>query len=213
MFIHPSKVNTPSYKDLIFSSRQNMVVNECYHSPAFQSLSFKGKRGYEENILMRKPKDEQKRQEQRQKAQQDPPPKYKSEPTSDEENRPRCSKSRTYGAILRVSTQIGYKYALVQGRYTGKWSFPKGHSNIGETPLECTLRELKEETGLHSLPHPVEYIQIGYGYYYLFIVDRELPLRPCDTNEIMDARWVTLKEMEVMSINADVSNYRKHHSV
>jgi ADP-ribose pyrophosphatase YjhB (NUDIX family) len=203
MFIHPTRVNTPKQKDLIFSSRQNVTINECYHSPAFQSLSFKGKRGYEENILARKPKINR--------EQQELPPKYKSEVTSDEENRPRCSKSRTYGAILRTTTDVGYKYALVQGRYTGKWSFPKGHSIIGETPLECTLRELKEETGLNNLPHPVEYIQIGYGYYYLFIVDRELPLNPCDTNEIMDARWVTLKEMEWMSVNADVSNYRKHH--
>ena len=39
-------------------------------------------------------------------------------------------KSKVFGAILRYRSPHTHitKYALVQGRYTGKWSFPKGHS-------------------------------------------------------------------------------------
>lgn len=113
--------------------------------------------------------------------------------------------TKTYGAILCYQQ----KYALVQGRYTGKWSFPKGHSNEGEQPLECTLREVSEETGIDSLPHPIEYKSLGYGKYYVFILTEQPQLVPRDTKEIMDTKWVTLEEMETMPLNADVSMFRK----
>jgi 8-oxo-dGTP pyrophosphatase MutT (NUDIX family) len=98
---------------------------------------------------------------------------------------------------------------LVQGRYTGKWSFPKGHSNEGEEPIECTLREVGEETGIDKLPDPLEYLQIGYGNYFVFDLKESIPLIPRDTQEIMDTKWVSLDEMERMSLNADASLYRK----
>jgi 8-oxo-dGTP pyrophosphatase MutT (NUDIX family) len=113
---------------------------------------------------------------------------------------------KTYGAIICAE---GSKYALVQGRYTGKWSFPKGHSNEGEMPIECTMREVGEETGIEVLPSPIEYTKIGYGNYYIFIIEKEIPLLPRDTNEIIDAKWVTVEEMEKMQLNADASLYRK----
>lgn len=118
----------------------------------------------------------------------------------------------TYGAILVNKRRLGEDlYALVQGRYTGKWSFPKGHSNEGEKPMECTLREVLEETGIEKLPKPVDFIQIGYGNYYLFELEDTQPLIPRDKHEIMDTKWVTLEEMEGMSLNADASLYRKKH--
>jgi hypothetical protein len=118
--------------------------------------------------------------------------------------------TKTFGAILCFKSPNGIKYALVQGRYTGKWSFPKGHSNEGEQPLECALREVAEETGLDTLPHPIEYKSLGYGKYYVFILKDQPPLIPRDTKEIMDTKWVTLEEMETMPLNADVSMFRKN---
>jgi 8-oxo-dGTP pyrophosphatase MutT (NUDIX family) len=123
------------------------------------------------------------------------------------------SKHKTYGAILRIKLQTGDLYALVQGRYTGKWSFPKGHSNEGESAIKCTLREVGEETGIDKLPEPTEYLQIGYGNYFVFNLEEPIALIPRDTNEIMDTKWVTLEEMEYMSLNADASLYRKQLSV
>lgn len=148
---------------------------------AFQSLSFR--RSYDNDIIRKhkKPREEEK-----------------------------PMKQKTYGAILRIKTPSGKeKYALVQGRYTGKWSFPKGHSNEGEQPMTCTLREVAEETGIDELPEPTEYLQVGYGNYFIFNLEEQLPLIPRDTNEIMDTKWVTLDEMEKMSLNADASLYRK----
>ena len=53
------------------------------------------------------------------------------------------------------------KYAMVQGRHTGKWSFPKGHSNEGEKPVECMLREVAEETGIDELPELAATVKLG----------------------------------------------------
>jgi 8-oxo-dGTP pyrophosphatase MutT (NUDIX family) len=33
----------------------------------------------------------------------------------------------------------------------GKWDLPKGHQEKDETPEDCALREVKEETGLRTL--------------------------------------------------------------
>jgi 8-oxo-dGTP pyrophosphatase MutT (NUDIX family) len=137
---------------------------------AFNSLSFKGKRGYGTNLVTRK-------------------------------------KQSTYGGILYTKDTSGMKYALVQGRYTGKWSFPKGHSNEGEEPLECTLREVGEETGIDTLPEPTEYIKIGYGNYYVFYLKEAIPLKARDKKEIMNTKWVSVEEMEEMDLNADASMF------
>lgn len=140
---------------------------------AFKSLSFRGKRGYIKNTMMRNMEERQK----------------------------------TYGGIIRVKYEGGYKYGLVQGRYTGKWSFPKGHINEGETGIECTLREILEETGIEELPKAKDFINVGYGNYFVFEIDEEVKMVARDKKEIIDTKWVTLEEMEKMLLNADVSIY------
>lgn len=158
------------------------VLNKAFHS-----LSFRGKRGYPTNLINNKPVNK-----------------------SCEATKKEQPKQKTYGAILCIREKAGQDlYALVQGSYTGKWSFPKGHSNEGEEPIECTLREVAEETGIDKLPEPIEYLQIGYGNYFLFNLEEPIPLIPRDTHEIMDTKWVTLEEMERMPLNADASLYRK----
>jgi 8-oxo-dGTP pyrophosphatase MutT (NUDIX family) len=144
---------------------------------AFQSLSFRGNRGYSKDFNRFSLKEV-------------------------------MPKSKTYGGIISVETEDGEeKYALVQGRYTGKWSFPKGHSNMNESPFECCLREIYEETSIKTLPIPINYIKSGYGHYFVFNLRDKMELIPRDTKEIMNTKWVTLDEMKKMSLNADVSMY------
>jgi bis(5'-nucleosidyl)-tetraphosphatase len=38
-------------------------------------------------------------------------------------------------------------FLLVQHK-AGHWSFPKGHAEIGETPVQAACREFEEETGI-----------------------------------------------------------------
>ena len=119
-------------------------------------------------------------------------------------------KPKIYGGIMSVEESDGEtRYALVQGHYTGKWSFPKGHSNDGELPLACALREIGEEVGIDSLPAPVEYHKVGYGNYYVFVLHERQELIPRDTHEIMNTAWVTLEEMRNLTLNADVSQFVK----
>ena len=120
-------------------------------------------------------------------------------------------RARVYGGILRVSHSDPRQdqYAIVQGRYSGKWSFPKGHSNDGELPLECSLREIQEETGIKSLPDPIETMRFGYGNYHVFSLNEPVPLVPQDTYEIMNAMWATIDDMGPLSLNVDVSRFVK----
>jgi 8-oxo-dGTP pyrophosphatase MutT (NUDIX family) len=173
--------SSPYFQHTFPKPEQMRVINKAFHS-----LSFRGKRGYPTDLLTKSVKEPRK------------------------EPRKEPVKQKTYGAILCIKKKTGNDlYALVQGSYTGKWSFPKGHSNEGERPIECTLREVAEETGIDELPEPTEYLQVGYGNYFVFNLDEPIPLIPRDTHEIMDTKWVTLDEMEKMPLNADASLYRK----
>jgi 8-oxo-dGTP pyrophosphatase MutT (NUDIX family) len=40
------------------------------------------------------------------------------------------------------------RYLLIRGVKAGKWGFPKGAIEIGESPIQAALREFKEETGV-----------------------------------------------------------------
>lgn len=126
------------------------------------------------------------------------------------EKRLKENRGRTYGGILYYKTKEGEKkYALVQGRATGKWSFPKGHSNKGEEALECAKREIAEETSVEYLPNEKFYVKMGYGNYFIFELKKEERLVARDIKEIMNTKWVTISEMEEMSVNADVSIFLK----
>jgi 8-oxo-dGTP pyrophosphatase MutT (NUDIX family) len=128
--------------------------------------------------------------------------------------KPTTPRARVYGGIIHTihSDPAQVRYLLVQGRYSEKWSFPKGHSYEGENPLTCARREIAEETGQDKLPDPVEYIRIGYGNYYVFVCHTMFTPAPRDTGEIMAAEWLTLTEMAHLSLNVDVNRFRKKQS-
>ncbi len=116
-----------------------------------------------------------------------------------------------YGGILHtIHEGIDY-YALVQGRHTGKWSFPKGHLQLGETGPECALREIAEETGMDEVDHArsIGTLFLHYGTYYLYECSGFDPLLPRDQKEIIHAKWMTLEDMSKVPLNADVSQFRK----
>ncbi len=118
-------------------------------------------------------------------------------------------KPKCYGGIIRYKTTNGYSYLIVKGRQTGKWSFPKGHSKRGESPLECAYREIGEETGVTSLPEPNKYIKCASSHYYVFDVMTKYEINPKDNNEICEARWATIEEMSNLLLNAGIQQYIK----
>ena len=56
---------------------------------------------------------------------------------------------RSAGAVVFRDTPAGRLYLLLQNG--GRWDFPKGGVEKGETELETVLREVEEETGLKGI--------------------------------------------------------------
>ena len=52
------------------------------------------------------------------------------------------------GGVIILSQQKPTRVALFYQEKKNAFSFPKGHVEPGETPLQCAIREVKEETGL-----------------------------------------------------------------
>jgi 8-oxo-dGTP pyrophosphatase MutT (NUDIX family) len=124
-------------------------------------------------------------------------------------NRPRS----VYGSIIMSP---GYRYLLVRGRKTGKWSFPKGHIEPNESPFTCAMRELYEETGVSlGTRKPVRErpARLKVGYYYGFEVEKEFRTEIRDTDEVTDVRWVTLDEMGMIPGNIDVSDFLRRNKI
>ena len=55
---------------------------------------------------------------------------------------------RSAGAVV-VNENAGRRYILLLNN--GKWDFPKGNMEEGETELQTVLREVAEETGIRDL--------------------------------------------------------------
>jgi 8-oxo-dGTP diphosphatase len=53
------------------------------------------------------------------------------------------------GLLLRGRTVLACQRPLDQ-RHPGKWEFPGGKREAGETPVECLRRELHEELGIEA---------------------------------------------------------------
>ncbi len=53
----------------------------------------------------------------------------------------------SYGIIPVRESSNGYQMLLIQ-QAKGYWSFPKGHTEEGETPIVTARREMFEETGI-----------------------------------------------------------------
>lgn len=53
----------------------------------------------------------------------------------------------SYGAVVYM-IKDGIRYFLLEYMKQGHISLPKGHIEEGETPSQCALREIREETNL-----------------------------------------------------------------
>lgn len=89
--------------------------------------------------------------------------------------------------------------ALVKGSYSGRWGFPKGNIEQGETPKAAAIREFSEETGVvpilvpniqHKLSIPGDTPKL----FYVSFVNRRFQMNPQDS-EISDSGWFNINDL------------------
>jgi bis(5'-nucleosidyl)-tetraphosphatase len=109
----------------------------------------------------------------------------------------------SFGIIPVRKTDQGWEVCIVK-HCSGHWSFPKGHPEAGETPMETATRELKEETNLDILRLiSEETLEEKYVYrfkgqirnktvkYYIAEVDGVLKTLP---KELQEGKWLTIDQ-------------------
>lgn len=116
-------------------------------------------------------------------------------------------KDYSYG-IIPFCKKGGRYYIFIIKHLGGHWSFPKGHPDSGEEPIQTAIRELFEETGLkinentlltnpileenYTFRHQDHFIQKKVQY---FIGEVELPDDvTLDYGEILEGKWVEVNE-------------------
>jgi len=114
------------------------------------------------------------------------------------------------GAVVVRDTPQGRRFLML--RAFSHWDFPKGLRENGETPKQCALREVKEETALDDLVFPwgEEFVETGpysrgkVARYYLARTRAEritLKVNPAlGRPEHQEYRWVDLTEAFALTV-------------
>ena len=89
------------------------------------------------------------------------------------------------------------KYLLCKGESSGKWNIPKGHLKKGETPLQGSVREFKEETqiSLKKTPKLIEKYPSKGGSFYVYKVDGSDKLTPTLNHEHTDWGYFSIDNL------------------
>lgn len=103
------------------------------------------------------------------------------------------------GGVIIKQSPAGLNVLLIKDGY-GRWTWPKGNIEAGESPQEAAIREIGEEVGLKDIELIDKITDIKYFYrlkgkpvfkmvnLYLFEAKSEEPLKILKT-EIEDAQW------------------------
>lgn len=97
-----------------------------------------------------------------------------------------------------------------RGAYIGKWGFPGGHVECGETIVEAGMRELLEETGVSAEPHGVfthidvigrEGGDVRFHYVLLAVLADWRSGEAVAADDAAAVRWVTLDDIAGGSVD------------
>lgn len=94
----------------------------------------------------------------------------------------------------------------------GTWEFPGGKIELGESPEEALARELKEELGVDAEIGPLKFVATHTygktGILFLFY-DVKFWKGQIKTQQHLDLRWVTPKELEKLELPEANSKFLK----
>ena len=107
------------------------------------------------------------------------------------------------GGVIIKKYRDNIRILLIKDPF-GKWTWPKGKIDKGETALDAAIREIGEETGLNNIEHISRVGQVNYYYrrhrliyktvhLYLFKFFGKETLS-IKKDEIDDGKWFSDKE-------------------
>jgi len=128
------------------------------------------------------------------------------------------SRSVAVLGIVKAIDKNGVKYILAEQRgvgtpdpeYIGKWCLPCGYLDFDETCKQAIAREVREETGVNIHPENFKLIEINDNPFddkrqnitfrfrtelEGYIDDFELTNRFSEINEVMNIKWIDLREV------------------
>lgn len=124
---------------------------------------------------------------------------------------------KSCGAIVYRRRGGSLQLLLIRHRFSGHWSFPKGHIEPGEHENETALREVREETGLDirllsGFRESVEYCpspEVKKQVVYFLGVPCGGRLRRQES-EVSEVRWLEIgRALEEVTFNNDKMLIRK----
>lgn len=102
-------------------------------------------------------------------------------------------------AVLMVHNRSMYK--KTEDSTYCVWSFPRGHSEGEEQPIDTATREFKEETGYDiEITNVKQFIKVNNVMYYICfetdILSSPTSGKIIDTNEILQTKWIACEDIE-----------------
>lgn len=102
------------------------------------------------------------------------------------------SKKEVACAVIKEGNRF-----LISKRLNGKWEFPGGKVEVGETHKQALYRELKEELGCESeigeLINIAEMSEIILKFYFVKLINTELKI---DEKSHLEHRWVIISDFD-----------------
>jgi putative (di)nucleoside polyphosphate hydrolase len=96
-----------------------------------------------------------------------------------------------------VPFKVGSVLVFRSAKFPDVWQFPQGGIEEGESPLDCALRELYEETGISSIGQTHEGTTVAYDYIK--------PMKCCGADKLVFGQIQTWFAAEFTGAESEIS--------